>query len=237
VARDGLPSTSVIVPCYNAAAYLADAIESILDQKHQADEIILVDDGSVDASAAVVTARFGSHVRYEYQPNQGIGSAPNHGIRMARADCVGFLDADDLWPPASLGARLACLAAAPKIDCVYGVSEQFISSDVHPATRTTLHCQPGAQPARLAGAMLVRRDVFNRIGFFDVSLELGETMDWFARFAESGLVAGAVDQLVLKRRIHSANTMIKQKHRQSYLKGLKRRLIGVERHNTTRRTE
>jgi glycosyltransferase involved in cell wall biosynthesis len=222
VARDELPSTNVIVPCYNAAAYLADAIESILDQDHQADEIIVVDDGSIDASATLVTGRFGSRVRYEYQPHQGVGAARNRGIRLARADCIAFLDADDLWPPASLGVRLVRLAGSPEIDCVYGLVEQFISSEIDPAARATLHCPVGAQPARSAGTMLVRRNVFDRIGFFDVSLKIGETIDWFARFEERGLIAAAVDLVVLKRRIHATNTVIKEKHRQSdYLKILK----------------
>jgi glycosyltransferase involved in cell wall biosynthesis len=222
VAGNELPSTSVIVPCYNAAAYLADAIESILNQDYHSDEIILIDDGSVDANAADVARRFGSRIRYQYQPHQGISAARNYGIRLARAHCIAFLDADDLWPPASLGVRLARLAGSPEIDCVYGLVEQFISSEIDPATRATLHCPLGAQPARSAGAMLVRRNVFEQIGFFDVSLKLGETMDWVARFEERGLLAIAVDEVVLKRRIHGMNTVIKEKHRQSdYLKILK----------------
>jgi hypothetical protein len=70
--------------------------------------------------------------------------------------------------------------------------------------------------------MLVRRDVFERIGWFDVSLKLGETIDWVARFEEHGLIATAIDEVVLKRRIHATNTVIKEKHRQSdYLRILK----------------
>jgi glycosyltransferase involved in cell wall biosynthesis len=217
-----MPSTSVIVPCYNAAAYLADAIESILRQNHQADEIIVVDDGSADASASLVTGRFGSRVRYQFQSHQGIGAARNLGARLARASCIAFLDADDLWPPASLGTRLARLAAASGVDCVYGLTEQFISSEINPVARSKVHCPAGTYPARLAGAMLIRRSVFDRIGYFDVSLKLGETMDWVARFEERGLLAAVVDQVVLKRRIHGANTAIREKHRQSdYLKVLK----------------
>jgi glycosyltransferase involved in cell wall biosynthesis len=215
-------STSVIVPCYNASAYLAHAVQSILNQDHRPDEIIVIDDGSVDAAAADVARRLGSCIRYQYQPHQGISAARNHGIGLARADCVAFLDADDLWPPASLGARLARLAASPKIDCVYGLTEPFISPEIDPAIRGTLYCPAGAHVARLAGALLVRRDVFDEIGFFDVSLTLGETMDWVARFEEHGLLAAAVDEVVLKRRIHGMNTVIKEKDRRSdYLKILK----------------
>jgi glycosyltransferase involved in cell wall biosynthesis len=215
-------STSVIVLCYNAAAYLAHAIGSILDQDHHPDEIIVIDDGSVDAGPADIVSRFGSRIRYHYQPHQGIAAARNRGVRLARAHCIAFLDADDLWPPLSLRVRLARLAASPKIDCVYGLVEQFISSEIDAAIRATLHCPVGAQPARLAGAMVVRKSAFDRIGVFDASLTLGETIDWVARFEEHGLLAVAVDEVVLRRRIHGMNTVIKERHRQSdYLKILK----------------
>lgn len=235
MAGDEPPSTSVIVPCYNFTAYLAEAIESILRQDHQADEIIVVDDGSVDSSAALIVEQFGSRVRYEYQPHQGIGAAYNRGVRLARARCIAFLDSDDLWPPASLGARLARLAAAPELDCVYGLVENFISPEIDTATRATLYCPAGAQPARLTQAMLVRRSVFDRIGFFDPSLKLGETVDWVARFEESGLLAAAVDLVVVRRRIHGANTTIKQRDRLSdYVKVLK---ASIDRRRNRRSTE
>jgi len=222
VAPDELPRTSVIVPCYNTAVYVADAIDSILGQHPIPDEVIVVDDGSVDASAAIVCGRFGSRVRHHRQPHQGIGSARNTGVRLAHGNCIAFLDADDLWPPDSLGARLERLEASAEIDCVYGRTEQFISPEIDPATRATLHCPPGTWAGRVAGAMLIRRDVFDRIGYFDPSLKLGETMDWVARFEERSLVAATIDDVVLRRRIHATNTGITERHRQGdYLKILK----------------
>jgi hypothetical protein len=117
---------------------------------------------------------------------------------------------------------LARLAGCPEIDCVYGPTEQFISSEIDPAIRATRHCPAGAQLVRFAGAMLVRKNVFDQIGFFEVSVKVGETMDWVARFEEHGLLVAAVDEVVLKRRIHTTNTVIKEKHRRSdYLKILK----------------
>lgn len=213
--------TSVIVPCYNTAAYLPEAIESILLQDHAADEILVVDDGSEDATAAVA-ARFGARIRYHVQPHQGIGAARNAGIRMARGNCIAFLDADDVWPTVSLGCRIDRLASAPELDCVYGQTEQFISPDIDPAVRGGIHCPPGTHAARVAGAMVIRRSVFDRIGLFDTTLAIGETMDWVARFDERGLVAAAIDRVVLRRRIHATNTVIRERHRQGdYLKILK----------------
>jgi len=222
VTREEMLRTSVIVPCYNAAAYVGDAIDSILRQDRQPHEIIVIDDGSVDASAAIVHARFGARLRYHLQSHQGIGAARNRGVRLAEGNCIAFLDADDIWSPSSLGVRLARLEAEASIDGVCGRTEQFVSPDIDPARRAALHCPPGAQPGRVAGAMLVRRSVYDRIGYFDPGLKLGETMDWVARFEEGGLVMAMIGDVVLRRRIHAANTVITERHRQTdYLKILK----------------
>jgi len=198
------------------------AIDSILRQDRPPHEIIVIDDGSVDASAAVVGARFGSRLRYHLQSHQGIGAARNSGIQLAEGNCVAFLDADDLWTPGSLGARLAQLEAAVGIDGVCGRTEQFISPELDPVRRAALYCPSGPQAGRLASAMLVRRGVFDRIGYFDPGLVLGETVDWVARFAERGLVMAMIDDIVLRRRIHTTNTVLTERHRQGdYLRILK----------------
>ncbi len=191
------------------------------DRNGRRTRIIVIDDGSTDASAAVVGC-FGSGLHYHRQSHQGIGAARNSGVRLAEGNCIAFLDADDLWPPASLAARLARLEAAAEIDCVCGLTEQFISPEIAADRRATLQCRPGPHAGRLAGAMLVRKSVFERIGYFDPDLTLGETMDWVARFDERGMVMATIDEVVLRRRIHSTNTVTSERHGQTdYLKILK----------------
>jgi hypothetical protein len=107
---------SVVIPCYNGAAFLADTLASVVAQTYQPWEILVVDDGSTDASAEVA-ASFGPRVRVIRQTNQGESVARNRGIDEARGDWVAFLDADDLWDT----TKLACQAAA--VACgVVGVS-------------------------------------------------------------------------------------------------------------------
>ena len=88
---------SVIIPVYNGDKYLAEAIESVLDQKDFTLDVIVVDDGSTD-NTAKVTEKFTSMVRYYYQENAGPGAARNKGITLALGDFISFLDADDLGP-------------------------------------------------------------------------------------------------------------------------------------------
>lgn len=93
-----VPKFSVIIPTYNAAATLGRAVVSVLDQHHPAHEVIVVDDGSTDETAATVAA-FGNRVRYLFQRNAGVSAARNAGVAAATGDWLAFLDADDWYYP------------------------------------------------------------------------------------------------------------------------------------------
>ncbi len=207
------PRVSLVIPCFNAESYVGEAIASALAQTRLPDEIIVVDDGSEDDSGRVVRA-FGEAVRYVWQENQGIGGARNTGLANATGEIVAFLDADDLWPVDSLASRLAILAADPGVDLAYGKVVEF--QDVGGRYREL------SIPGRLAGASLVRRPVFDRIGAFDPALRIGETIDWVARAEAAGCRSGRTDTVVLRRRMHGTNTMIRLKGaRNEYLQVLR----------------
>jgi glycosyltransferase involved in cell wall biosynthesis len=209
---------SVIIPCRNAAAYLAAALASVRSQSLLPDEIIVVDDGSTDASAAIAAAVPG--VRLHLQPPLGIGAARNAGLLLSAGAVIAFLDADDLWPPDSLRLRMRALEADPGLDGVCGLVEQFFTPELD--QRAHSRPQAAAMTARLAGAMLLRRRAFERVGGFDATLALGDTLDLAARMDEAGLRIAAIDHIVLRRRIHRANTVLTQRGRQGdYLKVLK----------------
>src|ERR1700756_3440150 len=92
------PSFSAIIPVYNGEKYLQAAIQSVLDLGNEVMELIVVDDGSADATAEVI-AGFADRVRYVSQPHRGPAAARNLGLQHALGDVIGFLDADDLWTP------------------------------------------------------------------------------------------------------------------------------------------
>lgn len=103
-----LPTVSVVVPTYNRAAWIGATLRTVVEQSHQAREIIVVDDGSTDDTESVVNS-FGSAVRYERQVNAGVSAARNHGVQLATSELVAFVDSDDLWHPRKLEAQLAAL--------------------------------------------------------------------------------------------------------------------------------
>ncbi|MFT5312552.1 MAG: glycosyltransferase involved in cell wall biosynthesis [Thermoproteota archaeon] len=208
---------SVIIPCYNAEKYIAQTLESVLAQQQKM-QIIVVDDGSTDLSADIVQS-FSKKIQYFRQENRGVSSARNTGIKLAKGEFIIFLDTDDLWPEGSLKKRLDILQTFPKIDYVYGKIEHFISPEMEDKISDVI---PDIALGRLAGSCLFRSSSFLKVGYFDCELKIGEMIDWFAQAKQHNLTSEVLPEIVLKRRIHSNNSVKKETElRQSYLKALR----------------
>jgi glycosyltransferase involved in cell wall biosynthesis len=215
-------TVSVIIPVYNGAAYLAEAITSALQQTYAPYEVIVVDDGSTDGSAAVAEA-FVPRVRVIRQANAGCGAARNTGVRNASGSLLAFLDADDLWTPEKLAWQVAALDETPAPELVFGRVAIFDS-----ATPTeTREVYEGI----IAGAMLVTRAAFDRVGGFTIERGVGEFIDWYARVQECGLPVRLLPQVVMRRRLHAENMTRSADTRAAYLTvlraALQRRQVSV----------
>ena len=202
------PLVSVIIPVYNLERYLVDAIESVRAQDYAPVELIVVDDGSTDASAETI-GRMGAGIRYVYQANQGIGGARNTGIALATGSFLAFLDSDDVWLSDKLTRQTAVFASDPETDAVYGHAEQFYSPEIEPGFWRRIRTQPGLLPAPLPSAMIIRRTAFDRVGPFDPRLGIGVEIDWFARLTERQLVVVMLQEVVFRRRLHRSNFSIR----------------------------
>jgi glycosyltransferase involved in cell wall biosynthesis len=202
---------SVIIPVYNCEQYLAEAIESVRCQTGSALEVIVVDDGSTDASAEVARS-FGSSVRYCYQAHAGIGAARNCGIAAAGGNLYAFLDADDRWVAGKLAKQIAVLEDDDSLDMVFGQVVQLQDgpewqrgiAETGLAQRTLM---PGISP----GTVLMKRSAFDRVGPFKTDLKVGEFIDWYARAMELGLRSKMLPDLFLWRRLHQANQGVRER--------------------------
>lgn len=113
------PSVSVIIPTYNNAKYIAESINSALDQTHPPAEILVIDDGSTDNTQAVVSACSDARIRYVKIRHAGTSAARNRGIELASGDYIAFLDADDLWRPRKLEKQVSVMEHDRGIICCF----------------------------------------------------------------------------------------------------------------------
>jgi glycosyltransferase involved in cell wall biosynthesis len=214
------PLISVVIPVWNCERYLGEAIESVLGQTRAPEEILVIDDGSTDGSRDVAE-RFAPRVRYRHKDHGGIGETRNAGVLMAQGELIAFLDADDLWVEDKLERQRALFEANPGLDMVFGLVEQFYSPEVFPEA-DKLEEPRQVYTGKLAGTMLIRKESFYRVGLFGTGWKLGEFVDWYARAVEKGLASEILDRIVLRRRIHGTNTVIRERASQAdYLKVLK----------------
>ena len=198
------PLISVIMPAFNAAAFIAEGIDSILAQEHRPIEVIVVDDGSTDDTASIA-AGFGSPVRCCTQKNTGPPSARNKGLSMARGDLIAFLDADDVYEPGKLELQVKKLEENPQVDVVVG---KMVRLELASAPDEPLVFVPIEQDDHVnlqLGTALFRRAAFDKVGFFDVSLLATDDWDWFMRARELKVGLLMHKETVLKQRLHRTN--------------------------------
>ena len=203
------PLVSAIIPVHNGERYLGEAVESVLAQTYRPIELVIVDDGSVDASAAVCKRFTG--IRYLYQPRAGAAAARNRGVEAAGGALLSFLDADDLWVPEKLARQVAVLDADPRLDMVLGYVRQFHSPELD-AQATARIAGDGTVLAGHVGTLLIRRAPFLRVGPFTTEWRVGEFIDWFARARELGLTHLTIPDVTLLRRLHTRNMMVRERH-------------------------
>ena len=210
VMADTSPAVSVVMTVFNGEKYLREAIESVLTQAYRSFEVILIDDGSTDNSAAIAKS-FSSQLRYFYQENRGQGFAMNRAIELSIGSFLAFLDADDLWKEDKLLRQMAAFDDNPDVDMVFGQVEQFYSSELDENRRKRIRIPAKVMPGFFKGSMLIKRDSFLRAGIFDTRWKLGDFIDWYLRAMEEGLTSIMLDEVVMLRRIHANNTGIRER--------------------------
>lgn len=196
---------SCIVPVFNGERYLDEALRSLLAQTAGPPEVIVVDDGSTDATAEIL-ASYADRVRAVRQENAGPATARNRGLRLARGQLISFLDSDDLWEPAKLERQLAFLAARPEVHACVTHAQNFWIPELQSEAETFReHRIAKPMPAFLASTLLARRAIFDRVGGFDETLRFGDSTDWFLRAARCGVKVAMLPEVLYSRRIHERN--------------------------------
>jgi glycosyltransferase involved in cell wall biosynthesis len=202
---------SVVIPVYNAERFIAETIDSVLNQSYLDYEIILVDDGSTDRTTAICrryAREYPDKVRFFRQSNSGPGRARNLGIKMAVGRYIAFLDADDLWMPRKLEKQVRYMERQPpEVGMVYARAVKFDENGVWKVPKRyqkrpvegwvywdILRSNPVASPS-----VLVRKSCFETVGYFDESLDIIEDHDMWLRIAKKFRIAFVGEELCLYR--------------------------------------
>lgn len=191
-------SVSVVIPAYNVGEYIARTLDSVLNQTHPADEIIIVDDGSTDNTAEVVRS-YGSKVKFIQQGNAGASAARNAGVKAARSEWIAFLDGDDEWLVDKLELQMALLERNPDL--------VWTTGNFHRCLCKENRCKPDISPNKAArlmqgknylnnyftgymkglggwtGTMVIKRSVLEQAGLFREGQWRANDLDMWWRIA------------------------------------------------------
>lgn len=197
------PMVSVILPVYNGARFLAESLQSVGAQTFPNYEIVVVDDGSTDKSAAI--AQSFPKVRYLYETNQGIALARNNAIAQAHGELIAFLDHDDLWAPNKLQEQVDYLRTHPEISLVLA-NERLFFTDGYSSPFWLKHKLMQSDHLGLVpGTWLLRKRVFEQVGWLNPRFRISDDVDWFMRFLDAGMQYGVVEETLLFKRLHGEN--------------------------------
>ena len=205
-------SVSVVIPAYNCARYVAEAVESVLNQSCRPLEIIVVDDGSKDNTTEILKT-FEDRIVYIYQENAGEPAARNTGIRRAQGEFIAFLDADDLWLPDKLNLQMNYFDNHPEVALVYSDMKFFDETGiVHESVKEWLKMSPPSghifpqlftETLFGSGTVIFRKACVDRVGFFDELFLVGSDYEMWLRMARH-FQFGYVDRPLLMYRHHPA---------------------------------
>ena len=207
------PKFSVIIPTYNRANYVAEAVESVFQQTYQGFELIVVNDGSTDDTAEVIR-RFGDRICYVEKANGGKASAVNLGLKYVTGDYVWILDDDDIALPNKLELHAAQFAEDPDLKFVYTGYESIEGerSDLPVRSFDARMPPKGDMVMYLFGrfelcspTVVAHRMCYDRVGCFDERLIRGQDYDMWIRIIRAGFKIGIIVQPTLRCRMHEGD--------------------------------
>ena len=222
---------SVVIPAYNSGVFIRETVESALSQAapNLQVEAIVVDDGSVDETAAIARAAGALVVR---KKNGGVSSSRNAGLRMACGQYILFLDGDDRLRPGAISMLFEALTADAKRGAVFAMAQDFISPELPLEEQALLRPRSAPYFGLLTGCMLARREVVEQVGWFDEARRTGEAVDWLLRMKDQKIETSRIDYVAADRRLHLRNTgrLHRMQEKKDYASILRERLkANVER--------
>lgn len=195
---------SCIIPIYNCAAYIAEAIESVLNQSMHVDQLIIVDDGSEDDTPRIVE-QYQDRLQYIRKAHTGVVETLNAGLLAARGNFITFLDADDHWHVDKTRMQYSYLMEHPSIDICFSLIQEYVSPELPEDVRSRLLFRQ--EPLRGVGktSAMIRNGCFEIVGPFSPDAQMGNFLEWYLRAQELGIQQHMLEEILAYRRVHLSN--------------------------------
>ncbi|MEP2937011.1 MAG: glycosyltransferase family A protein [Gilvibacter sp.] len=192
---------TVVIAVYNKQKYLAETLASVLAQSYKQFEVVIVNDGSIDGSDAIITSFLDDErIHYYYQENQGVSAARNSGILKANHPYIAFLDADDLWETDYLETQAKLISSYPEEGC-FATAQYMLEKGKKHLKNYSFDLSKGAtallnffeasrqHPLIHSSAVVIKKELFDQIGMFNEGILTGEDTDLWIRIATKYQVA------------------------------------------------
>lgn len=211
-----LELVSIIIPAYNAAVYIREAVDSALAQTYPNCEVIVVDDGSTDNTRVILEPYINARkIQYIYQPNKGLSGARNTGIRAAKGEYIALLDADDLFLPTKIERQIKYLTENPSCDVSYSDLYHFWDEEPNKLLKLNYKYYSGEEVLShllwnhfiAPLTVVLRRSVFNRFGYFEENLRRSEDLDFWLRLAYGGAEICFLPEILAKLRMRKTTNL------------------------------
>jgi glycosyltransferase involved in cell wall biosynthesis len=212
-----MPKVSVIIPVYGHAGYVLDSLDSVFAQSYTDFEVIVINDGSPDASESVLEPYISSgKIKYVCQENKGVAAARNHGLALASGDFVAFLDDDDIWPASKLEIQADQMENCDAV-VVGGSSHGFIDIDTHNADVVSFDPHKFellntidfflGNPFTSPGQVIIRKSALDVVGGYDEAIWGVDDLDLWIRLSRIGEIR-QYEYMALHYRVHDANASL-----------------------------
>ncbi len=196
-------NVSLVIAVKNGERFIAETLQSVMQQTQAPIEILVVDGQSSDASVRI--ARSFPSVRVLAQQSRGFAAAWNEGIAAARGDLIAIVDSDDRWQPQKLELQTASLRASPELGYVVAHARFFLEPGDQPPPGFNTALLEGSHPGYFPSNLLARRSLFEDVGRFDSQYGIGSDVEWFKRVRDRQVPHRLLPEVLLERRVHAGN--------------------------------
>jgi glycosyltransferase involved in cell wall biosynthesis len=203
---------SIIIPCYNSANYISETIKSVLAQTYKNFELIIIDDGSTDRSAEIITFFHDERIIYNYQKNSGAPAAKNNAIKKAKGNYISFLDSDDLWEREKIEKQLSIIDRFDAVFCDYKIIDengvltgQQTMPMIYEPEQAKNQILEGNIILGSSSSVIAHRKVIEHVGFFSENLTMGEDWDYWFRMIWSDYQLGFIDEKLVRIRMREGS--------------------------------